>query len=68
MIELLLTIIIIPITELLGPNAQMHAHSGGTVKFARAHWDSPYFPNIPPLGNLQNIYILASIQVTNANF
>lgn len=43
----------LPITELFGPNAQMHAHSGGTVIFARAHCDSPYLPRIPPLGILK---------------
>lgn len=31
----------VPITELLGPKAQTQAHSGGTVKFASAHWESP---------------------------
>lgn len=31
----------VPITELLEPNAQIQAHSGGTVKLARAHCDSP---------------------------
>lgn len=33
--------IILPTTVLFGPKAQIQAHSGGTVKFARAHWDSP---------------------------
>lgn len=32
---------VLPTTEdLLLPKAQMHAHSGGTVKLARAHCDS----------------------------
>lgn len=43
-----------PITELLGPKAQIQAHSGGTVNFAKAHCESPYFPNIPALGILKN--------------
>lgn len=44
----------LPTTDLFGPKAQIQADSGGTVKFARAHWDSPYFPKIPPLGILKH--------------
>ena len=31
----------IPITEFFDPKAHTQAHSGGTTKFARAHWESP---------------------------
>lgn len=44
----------LPYTVELAPNAHMHAHSGGTVKFAKAHCDSMYPPRKLILENLQN--------------
>lgn len=41
-----------PMTELLDVNAQIQAHSGGTVKLANAHCDSTYVPRNPILENL----------------
>ena len=36
-----------PITEFPDPNAHIHAHSAVTVKFARPHCDSTYWPKKP---------------------
>ena len=42
----------LPMTEHPGPNAQIHAHSAATVKLARPHWDSTYWPRKPMVLNL----------------
>ena len=41
-------------TELPGPNAQIHGHSEGTVKLAKAHCDSTYCPRKLIFDNLAN--------------
>lgn len=43
----------LPITELPGPNAHTHGHSEGTVKLAKAHWDSTYCPRKVIFDSLQ---------------
>ena len=49
--------ILLPMTELLAPNAQIHGHSEGTVKLAKAHCDSTYCPRKLIFDNLGNYKI-----------
>lgn len=43
--------------ELPGAKAQIQAHSAVTVKLARPHWDSTYWPRKPIFLNLDKILI-----------
>ena len=52
---------------LLGPNAQIHAHSAATVKLASPHCDSTYWPRNPIFLNLKHTSIF-TVQDDSDNY